>query len=214
MNESYVSLFKFHETCCRPMSIQIVWPLLWTSPSKCRDVLLWVNTYPSTILVAEDASALANSTFSHQKFYMFMGINIYPHCIQILCLWNSMLLWANAHANYMFVVVGRSPFELHVLLYVNIHVFLGQYPSNDHICRYGPPPIQISRGILMGYIYPSTILVPEDAMPMQMLCLLLWADSHPNSMCSWGWESIPTASDLCLVPETPCCCRLMHTKRS
>ena len=119
MYESYVSLSKLQEPCCRPMSIQIIWLLLWTSLSKCPDVLLWVNTYPSTILVAEDANAHANSTISHQYFYMLMGINIYPHCIQILCLWNSMLLWASAHASSLFVGMG-------------------QQPSNDHIFRYGP----------------------------------------------------------------------------
>ena len=90
------------------------------SLSKCPDALLGVHTYPSTVLVAEDVNAHANSTFSHQNFYMFMGINIYPHCIQILCLWNSMLLWANAHVSCMFVATG-------------------QHPSNDHICHHAPP---------------------------------------------------------------------------
>ena len=130
-------LSAFHQTCCRPMSIQIVWLLLWTSPSKCRDVFLWVNTYPSTILVAEDASAHADSTFSHQNFYMFMGINIYPHCIQILCLWNSRLLWANAHVNYMFVVVGRSQFELHVCCRASVPVFFwaSTHPMTISVAR-------------------------------------------------------------------------------
>ena len=120
MNESYVSLSKLQEPCCTPLSIQIIWLLLWTSLSKCPGVLLWVNASPGTMLVAEDADAHANSTFFHQTFYMLMGINIYPHCIQILCLWNSMLLWANANVNSMSVAMG-------------------QHPSNDHICRYGPP---------------------------------------------------------------------------
>ena len=35
-------------------------------------------------------------------------------------LWNSILLWANAHVSSIFVAIG-------------------QHPSNDHICRYGPP---------------------------------------------------------------------------
>ena len=48
-------------------------------------------------------------------------------------------------------------------------------------------------------IYPSTILCPEDAMPMQIMYLLLWADSHPNSLCSWRWKSMLLASvfDVC-----------------
>ena len=141
MNESCVSVSKFQETCCRPMSIQIVWLLLWTSPSRCRDVFLWVNTYPSTILVAEDASAHANSTLSHQNFCMFMGINIYPHCIQTLCLWNSMLLWANAHVNYMLVVVGRSPFELHACCCASISMFLlaSTHPMTISVAMGRPP---------------------------------------------------------------------------
>ena len=31
-------------------------------------------------------------------------------------------------------------------------------------------------------IHPSTVLGLEDAMPMQILYFLLWADSHPNSL--------------------------------
>ena len=120
MNESYASLSKFQEPCRRPMSIQTIWQLIWTSLSKCPHILLWVNTCPSTILVVAGANAPATSTFSHQNFYMFMGINTYPHCIQILCLWNSMLLWANAHVNSIFVAMR-------------------QHPSNDHICHNTPP---------------------------------------------------------------------------
>ena len=78
MNEFYVSLSKLQKPCCRPLSIKIIWLLLWTSLSRCPEVLLWLNIHPSTILVAEDANAHANSTFSNQNFYMFTGINIYP----------------------------------------------------------------------------------------------------------------------------------------
>ena len=188
MYDSYVSLSKFQEPCCRPMPIQITWLLLWTSLSKCPDVPLQVNTYPSAILVAEDANAQAHSTFSHQHVYMFVGINIYPHCILSLCLWNSMLLWANAHASSIFVAMG-------------------QHPSNDHICRYGPPypNFQIyAYGLIYIYIYPSTIPVPENAMPMQDVYFLLWADSHPKSMCSWGWKCIPIASEFYGRPSNFC----------
>ena len=149
-----------------------MWQLLWTSLSKCPDVLLWVNAYPSSILVAEDANAHANSAFSHQNFFMFMGINIYPHCIHILCLWNSMLLWANAHVS-------------------SIVVAMVQRPSNDHICHHAPPHPNFQM-----YAYgSSTIPFPGAAMSLHILYLLLWADSHPKSMCSWGWKSIPTASE-------------------
>ena len=127
------------------MSIQSALLLLWTSPSKFPDVFLWVNTYPSTILVADDASAHAISTFSHQDAYMFRGINIYPHCIQILCLclWNSMSLRANAHVNSMFAVVGRSPFGLHVCCCASISMFSW---ASTH-------PITIS--VAMGRLHPK-----------------------------------------------------------
>ena len=134
------------------VSIQIIWLLLWTSLSKCPDVLLWVNTSPSNILVDEDANARAHSTFSQQKLYMFMGINIYLHCIQILCLWNSMLLWANAHASSMFVAMGL-------------------HPSNDHICRYWPqhPNFQM---YAYGFL---PIQVPYLFLRMQCPCkLCIW----------------------------------------
>ena len=167
---------KNQKPCCRPPCIKIIWLLLWTSLSKCPEVLLWLKIYPSTILVAEDANAHANSTFSNHNFYMFMGIIIYPLCIQILCLWNSMLLWANAHVSSIhpvtISVVRADPSKfLDVCCWVNI--------------------------------YPSTIPLPEDAMPMQILYLLLWADSHPKSMCSWG------RTILCLLLEIPCWCGLM-----
>ena len=123
MKEFYVSLSKLQKPCCRPLSIKIIWLLLWTSLSKCPEVLLWLNICPSTILVAEDANAHANSTFSNQNFYMFMEIIIYPHCIQILCLWNSILLWATAHVS-----------SIHP---VTISVVRGR-------------PIQISRCMLLG----------------------------------------------------------------
>ena len=168
MNEFYVFLSKLQNPCCRPLSVKIIWLLLWTSLSKCPEVLLWLNIYPSTILVAEDANAHANSTLSNQHFYILMGINIYPHCIQILCLWNSMLF----HPVTLSVVRGRPSKFLDVCCWVNT--------------------------------YPSTIPLPEGAMLMQILYLLLRADSHPKSMCPWGRESIPMACG-CYV-----CCLRFH----
>ena len=142
MNESYVSLSKFQEPCCRPMSIQIIWLLLWTSLSKCPDVLLWLSTYPSTIFVAEDAKVHANSTSGHQIFYTIMGINIHPRCIQILCL--SCLLLAipcccGLMPKYFWCCLGRNAFTFHVCRFdsMSISVVVGQHPPNDYICRYG-----------------------------------------------------------------------------
>ena len=86
-----------------------------------------------------------------------------------------MLLWANAPVNSIFVAMG-------------------QHPSDDHICRYGPPHPNFQMYAYGFNIYPSTILVPEDAMPMQILYLLRWADSHPKVFMRM--EIYPAASGL------------------
>ena len=118
---------------------------------------MWVNAYPCTILVAEDADAHANSTLSHPHFYVFMGINVYPHCIQILCLWNSMLLLANAHVSSIFllwasthpmtisVAMGR-PIQMYAYGVIPIQVpnlfMMMQCPCKFCICCCGPIAIQ------------------------------------------------------------------------
>ena len=85
-------------------------------PNICPDELLWVNMYPSIILVAEDANAHANSTCSHQKFYMFMGINIPPVSKFYVC--------------GIPCCCGLMQFHF---------VVMGQHASHDHVCHHAPP---------------------------------------------------------------------------
>ena len=156
----------------------------------------FVNTCPSTKLLGEDANAHANSTLAIQILCVHGNQHpsqLYPNSMLVVL--NSLLLWAVAHATSIFLV-GRTQFELHV----NIHVVVGQHPSDDYIRRYGPPHPNFS----WVNICPSATNVLEDAMPMQVPYLSLWAASHPNSYVFMGIRIS------CLLPEIPCCCWLAH----
>ena len=147
-------------------SIQILWLMLWTSPSKCPGLFLWINIYPSTMLIARMQMQILHLA---SQILCVRGnqhlSRLYPNYMFVVL--NSMLLRADAHVNSVVLV------EFHDHYYESISMLLWASTHPITISVDVDRPIQMQGVFLWVSNYASTILAPEDAMPMQVLHLLL-----------------------------------------